>query len=509
MTGQASSRIKTLVFGSCVSRDTFSHLEPQKFELVQYIARQSILSAISPPTTLDIDLTPLTSRFQRRMVRGSLEGNLLASLEDARPDLIIWDITDERTGVFEMSDRSYVTRMVELDQVGMTAKVARASLRHIQFGTSEHFSIWTSACNRLAQRLSNLNLLDKTILLAPPWAQFDNNSEETPQSYGLTANQANQLMEPYLEYVEELLGRARITHPSPRADRNSRWGVAAFHYTDEVYRSLARNITGSADAVSQSTPTPRLKEEHHPRQLSTVGDVHILHEFRTLSPSRPTVIAIENLTEEEVRSGSNWLRESLDLDGAANLVFLNDPTLTSNDSIQIGWGLGTKGTPGIPAMLHLIHRVLGQDGSNRIYVGSGASGFIAAQLSIRDGAPAAILCNPDLGWFERKAPRAIVQRIYDNASEPGTDLTDIRAMPAGASPPSFEVFVNQSHPEQWNSQLRVIADLLEMNSSPIAKRTTKIHTFTNEKAPFATISTEKLQDSILAQLDRMILANQR
>jgi hypothetical protein len=500
-------RIKTFIYGSCVSRDTFNHLNPNRFELVRYLARQSALSAVSPPTAFDLDLGPLSSRFQRRMVRGSLTGNLFESLEDAQPDLILWDLTDERTGAFELPDRTFVTRMVELDQAGLTERITRTNARYIQFGTSEHFALWTISCNRIAENLARLGLLDHTMLVAPPWAETDDYGDTTPQSYGLTATQANTLMQPYLEHIETILGRSRVTSAEAIADRENRWGFAPFHYKTSTYQNLAARI--SASTLNHQRPVTREPSlaPTPARQTTIIGDAVILSEFRGYDPSQPTVIVIETLTKKDIRDGAKWAWSDLNLDGIANLVYLNDPTLSSHEAIAIGWGMGTRNTPGIPALLKLIHHSLGPDGRNRIYVGAGAAGFIATQLSIRDCARSAILCNPDLGWYERKAPQEIVSQVLGDAHSVNKALVDVREIQPCSPRPSLEVFVNQSHPEQWNSQLRILADLLDTEPSQVSQRTSRVHTYKQEKAPFSPITPSRLQDAILAEIDRLSLEN--
>ena len=46
------SKTRVFIYGSCVSRDTFEYLDPDQFEIVQYVARQSALSAYTRPVTL-------------------------------------------------------------------------------------------------------------------------------------------------------------------------------------------------------------------------------------------------------------------------------------------------------------------------------------------------------------------------------------------------------------------------------------------------------------------------
>lgn len=71
----ANRPVRTLVYGSCDSRDTFSELPRGEFELVDYVARQSLISAYSTPVT-EQPVPRMSSRFQQRMVRGDFVSSL-------------------------------------------------------------------------------------------------------------------------------------------------------------------------------------------------------------------------------------------------------------------------------------------------------------------------------------------------------------------------------------------------------------------------------------------------
>src|SRR5690606_3435896 len=94
-----------------VSRDTFELLDTSRYSLLAYVARQSLISALGPATPLAVPLAEL-SPFQRRMVEGDIGSDLRSRLAAAarNTDLLLWDLTDERLGIYRMPDGGFVTR---------------------------------------------------------------------------------------------------------------------------------------------------------------------------------------------------------------------------------------------------------------------------------------------------------------------------------------------------------------------------------------------------------------
>ena len=65
------------IFGSCVSRDVLEMQQERKIQLQNYIARESIVSALSPPAFLNMDQLNLDSNFQRTMVAHDFHKDVL------------------------------------------------------------------------------------------------------------------------------------------------------------------------------------------------------------------------------------------------------------------------------------------------------------------------------------------------------------------------------------------------------------------------------------------------
>ena len=252
MTSLPPGKIRTLIYGSCVSRDTFSHLDQNRYELTRYIARQSLVSAFSAPSVLeDGSLHNLKSNFQRRTLAGDFSSSLREHLvtHGSNTDLILWDLTDERFGIYERQREQFVTRSLELVSSGLDAEL---SSNHplIKYGSTIHRDLWTAAASNFAILLADYAPNAKLLLLAPPWARFDTTGKGTRSPISRTVRSANRMLRQYIRIAETKLEPRLIGCPSPVADAIHPWGPAPYHYDTSVYQQMVRSIDQATDAMS-------------------------------------------------------------------------------------------------------------------------------------------------------------------------------------------------------------------------------------------------------------------
>lgn len=243
---------RTFIYGSCVSRDTFERLPRDRFELVQYVARQSLISATAPAPHVPPPAFETSSAFQRRMLLGDWESSLLPSLEShaGSVDLLLWDLCDERLGLRQIEPAvpagtpAVVTRSVDSIRAGVDARLEPAP--QIAFGSRRHRLMFLHSLRAFLDALSELDLLEKTLVLAPAWANRTAAGLATPSSFGLPADRANRLYADYYSAIEKTtrLPILRVPPRDARADPDHPWGVAPFHYTEDVYTRLASQIRG-------------------------------------------------------------------------------------------------------------------------------------------------------------------------------------------------------------------------------------------------------------------------
>lgn len=247
--------MRTFIYGSCVSRDLYALLDQDRYKLLHYTARQSLVSAYSVPRIDDIDSAALTSLspFNSRTVTDDWRSSLLPDLAEhaGNIDLLLWDLADERLG-FLQSPTGTMTRSV-LSQADRSLEYPNAV--HVDFGTDEHFAAWRKAAAQFHQDLQGMGILNKTLVLAIPWASHRIDGHLTPTSFGLDADTANQRYERYYDELRDL-GFAILSVPraTVRSDPKHKWGDAPFHYTEAVYKSIATRIP-----VSPATPEIKRK----------------------------------------------------------------------------------------------------------------------------------------------------------------------------------------------------------------------------------------------------------
>lgn len=235
---------RAFLFGSCVARDTLEMVDRETLDIAAYIARQSLLSAgnnASAHLPPDLGLAP---GFKLRMIQSDFAGSLLHNLRKYTRtiDVLLWDLTDERHGVHRFDDGTFVTRSIDNIQVPAISALLDQT-EHIPFGSVTHRELWTEAATAFTSFLQRRGLFERTVVLQVPWALHTTEGKPTPWSMGVRARDANRNYEYYYN-VLHALGHTVIKVPQEKviANPQHRWGLAPFHYTDEVYLEVLRQL---------------------------------------------------------------------------------------------------------------------------------------------------------------------------------------------------------------------------------------------------------------------------
>lgn len=252
-------KLDVFLFGSCVSRD-LQEMWSHRFYRRAYVARQSIISATTPAYVFEIGRR-LDSAWQHRMVQGDLASNLLTRLvEDApRTDLVIWDLTDERSGVQPLGDGSFGTITPDSLRSGIL-EAFESEGSPIRFGTPEHLELWGEALDRLVSLLDAVGLHSRTYVLGPQWATHDVAGNVIDEEDQRSAEEWANGFAPYVERIEAS-GITVLPLPAElvRTDEHHTWGPAPYHYVDEAYIHWARQIeslVGGTDGKRHVHPVP-------------------------------------------------------------------------------------------------------------------------------------------------------------------------------------------------------------------------------------------------------------
>ena len=100
------------IFGSCVSRDVFRISPSLEINLKSYIARQSVVSSVSKPISINYNDIQLNSEFQKKAVFNDFNKNTFDILKSDESKWLMIDFIDERLSVVGIDD-SYITKSVE------------------------------------------------------------------------------------------------------------------------------------------------------------------------------------------------------------------------------------------------------------------------------------------------------------------------------------------------------------------------------------------------------------
>ncbi|RCK69144.1 hypothetical protein DT076_12425 [Desertihabitans brevis] len=275
----STTNLRVFVYGGCVSRDTFTHLDGEN-ELLGYVARQSLMSIDRPAEGVREKLHMPTSAFQQRMIEGDIAGNALERIEAVGDaiDVLVFDVLAERVGVLE-AGHGVVTKLPELMQAG-GAEATRGA-RFVRFGSDEHHAQWSVAARRFRDRLHARGLLEKSLLLKTPWATELAEGGEVPVPSWMThPHEANRAYARYFDRLREL-GFSVLDLPDhlTRSTASHRWGPSPFHYFDDAYRYFAAQVA----AFGRRAPQLRTAAAPDPSGPSTGAGVATSSAAETLT----------------------------------------------------------------------------------------------------------------------------------------------------------------------------------------------------------------------------------
>lgn len=412
-----SAPVGTMIYGSCVTRDTFEFLGDD-FLLKSYVARQSVISAGNQTMGILPKLNPIVSAFQKRMVEGDLEGNLYKTLDRMadQANLLVIDLIDERGGIIDFGNGRYVSKLAEFWSAG--GREASRGRTQINFGSDEHFLRWTKGIQRLVGELLRLEMFDRTVVIKAPWASLTDNDEpfDVP-SWMLDPHEANELYERYYDYLE-VVGLPLITLPDHlvRTSESHQWGVSPYHYAESAYVYIAaelRKFALSLRAPRSYEGLPRRNPAawgdftplKSPGGFSNVRDANGL--FTVTHHGLPIDLMVEDngsnttLVSFSAALGQAPLNPPLFTGRSAsaslgmNRLFVSDPGLLCSNDLGLAWYLGTKQVNLTQNLVEIIHAVQDRLGAHHlVFFGMSGGGFASLNVSHEFPGSLAVPVNP-------------------------------------------------------------------------------------------------------------------
>ncbi|MEE1650729.1 DUF6270 domain-containing protein [Brachybacterium sp. J144] len=418
-----SAEVRTFIYGSCVSRDTFKYL-PERFVLHRYVARQSLISAGNSTTGVKEKLSPLTSPFQQRMVAGDLDGNLYSSLKNAGDavELILIDLVDERGGVVALGG-GYATKLNEFWGAG--GREASRGAHLLPFGTDEHFERWSAGAERFVAELRELGLLHRAVVLRADWASTYEDGDAFPVPDWMTPPaEANAAYGRYFDHLSTL-GLRIITLPQELAhtSRDHEWGASPFHYQDAAYEYFAQEIQ-QATALSETQdtgPADRTTRVHLDRRdtaawgaftdlqsPSEIAEADLSSGFLTVwQDGLPFDLLVDDIGAEttlvsfHAALGGSGLKPPIFTartvsDGIGlNRIFVSDPGLLAGEELGLAWYLGTSKVDATKVLVEIITALQERMGAKHlVFFGMSGGGFAALNLSHEFPGSLAVPVNP-------------------------------------------------------------------------------------------------------------------
>ncbi|MCF3137961.1 DUF6270 domain-containing protein [Paenarthrobacter sp. AR 02] len=226
-----------------MSRDTYPFLD-KDWTIVEYVARQGMISAASPRGVLRGE-SALTSKFQNQCVRNDIRSSLFATIDKSasETDLFVLDLVDERLGVFELGSGSYITQSWELGESKLLQQ-QESEPRLIAFGSEEHFKLWSKAASVVIRKIKSTGR--PILVLAPEWAEESDNGQSGLIYRGLYAATYNKVYQRYFDHLRnEGCNVLSVGQDTVKAAAGHQWGLAPYHYVDEVYHVMRNAITAA------------------------------------------------------------------------------------------------------------------------------------------------------------------------------------------------------------------------------------------------------------------------
>lgn len=241
------------IIGSCVTRDALTHL-PDDLSVATYIARTSVVSAVSSPLPLDLPKASIVANcdFDRKSIFRDLKKTVFADLSSSPASFLIIDFIDERFALGRNSTGQFFTKSNELIRSKLLA-----NCETFDFGTSrldkphtlsnsfveERFHEWSS-------QLLNIYPEDHIVIHGATFVDHYLDRESGGiKMFDTAILHCNELWNTKLAMLHSF-ARKYFPHAGAYlsytqeycADSAHQWGLSSCHYQPEYYRRVADDI---------------------------------------------------------------------------------------------------------------------------------------------------------------------------------------------------------------------------------------------------------------------------
>ncbi len=247
---------RVAVIGSCITRDLWPILGLEVSDLL-YVSRTSLASLFAAPVgpvETGGDPPAALRPGQHRAMVADLSKTALAALIDHRPSHIVFDFIDERFDLIA-AGKGLATHSWELEASGYLEQPALAARRSIPRLSSACDLLWRDGLEELAAFIAATPLRDARLILhEAQWAArrrvADGRTNRLPDETQLLEGRSgslaahNALLSRYqAAFRARFPQAASVAAPRQRiADPGHRWGLSPFHYVEDYYAEIWRQL---------------------------------------------------------------------------------------------------------------------------------------------------------------------------------------------------------------------------------------------------------------------------
>ncbi|MCC3293034.1 DUF6270 domain-containing protein [Arthrobacter sp. zg-Y411] len=407
-----------------------------------FVARQSLISAMNKPSAatlgLPAGLTVSAAGHVEADAASSLPGAL--SQNAGAVDLVLWDLADERFGICELSDGSFLTSS---PQLARTTIAGADVLRRLVFGSQDHLELWREAADRFARLLADLKLTSRTYVLDLPWASTDESGASVELGYGPDSEEMNALLQPYYRHLRSL-GISVVSVPGTTAAAGHASGRAPFNLLDSCYHEVSARLAAACGANHHPSGNAGHWnwDERHGAPVFHWTDPSQIHP----APGRTAHVVLPR-TKAGERFKARFLLQNTGSDtllvishGALprgkyqvprfewlatleerpeNLLFLADGALEAHPDLDLAWFTGDAGDDITRRFSGIVRAIADQLGVRRVlFMGGSGGGFASLAFAASLPESRALVFNPQTA-IRKYWNRAVTK--YQQTLFPGFD----------------------------------------------------------------------------------------
>lgn len=200
------------ILGSCVTRDTAEYWPPG-WNLLSYHARHPLGSFPYPSELTDADVHAQPKGWRRVQHVNDITSATVDVLVQQEPDLILWDLADERLGVHQRPDGGW------------------AAGEGVPYWTEQYKSMWADGVALFMEAADGIPV----VLNAAEW---DRSSRKSTTFHQWQA---------WAVQVASSYGVAVAVTDGTRSGPEHRWGDAPFHMRPFDYRRMVVNMQAALE----------------------------------------------------------------------------------------------------------------------------------------------------------------------------------------------------------------------------------------------------------------------